>query len=66
MNCPLAKSNHATLEFKVGEETENKRTEDHHEMRLNYNKTDFNGLRRFFKEESWDAFHQTNSVQKKM
>ena len=52
-------------QFIEGLETETKRIEDHLEMKLNYSKTDFTGLRRFFEEESWDAFHLTNSVQKK-
>ena len=48
IGCPVAKSDHATLEFNVIEEVENKRKEEHCTERLNYSKTDLENMRNFF------------------
>ena len=51
IGCPIAKSDHATLEFSVVEEVENKRKEEHHAERLNYSKSDFENMNFFSRRE---------------
>ncbi len=65
IGCPLAKSDHATIEFNINEEIENQRNEEHHAGRLNYCKADFDNMRKFFQEERWDRFHKATGVQEK-
>ena len=65
VECPLAKNDYATIEFIVEEETETMRNEEHHAMRLDFSKTDFDRMRRFFQEENWDLFFRATSVQEK-
>lgn len=62
--CPLAKSDHATIEFNINEEIENQRNEEHYAGRLNYWKPDFDNMN-FFQEERWDMFHKATRVQQK-
>ena len=65
LESPLSKSDHATIVFTVNEERKIMRSEEHRERRLNYSKTDFNGLRNFFQEKNWDAFYNASNVQEK-
>ena len=63
--CPLGKSDHVLIEFKVNDSIKEGRREEHKNGRYNYGKADFAGLRTFFAETDWNSYHATRSIQKK-
>lgn len=65
VECPLAKSDHAVLEFKVIDEEKSRRNEEYKVGRWNYAKTDFGNLKKFFQETNWMKFKSAKGANEK-
>ena len=59
---PINKSDHILLEIELAESMDTERNKEHREGRLMYNKTDFVGLREFFRETNWDEFFKEETT----
>ncbi|XP_050714228.1 uncharacterized protein LOC126997279 [Eriocheir sinensis] len=64
-DCPIAKSDHAIVEFEVKEKRRIDQKEDHKIGRRNYCKADFVSMRTFFENANWSGLYKARSTQDK-
>ena len=64
-HSPIGKSDHVVIEMELRGWEQVKRREGYREGRLNYSRTNFGGLRKFFEEVEWKSTMEGKTVQKK-
>ena len=62
---PLGKSDHVVLEFKIHSGWMGRNNEDHKVDRLDYKRTNFTELRKFFKEADWSRLINASQIDEK-
>ena len=63
--CPLGKSDHDVLRFKLDTEVNMEKSEEYREGKLNYIKANYNHIREFFNEIDWSVVYQEVDMQLK-
>ena len=63
--CPLGKSDHDVLKFRLNLRMDMKQNDEHKEERLNYFRANYYNLRNFFAEIDWSVVYQEEDTQLK-
>ena len=62
--CPLGKSDHVVVKVKLGVELQ-RLNEEHRQVRLRYNKADYEKMRKYFEEVDWSKFEGLMGMEEK-